>query len=285
MNVKKRTVCAEAIQNTLAYRSIFKYSLSLYQLRTMLVCGYGISDDVFSRELERMVRKGEVKSRGGKYYSQGYRPVDWKLRAKNSKDLIDNSKHVFSVLKGIPWIKLAGVTGSVAAYSADKSADIDVFVVCTKNRVWITRFFTVILLKMIGKYRSDAEPAGRICPNIFVDENSIKWPKKRRNLYVAHEIVMMHPVVNKEDMYFKFIRANDWIFEFFRDFKIDVSVDYSESKSKQGAVINAVENMLRKYQMWYMKRKRTNEITERTYIHFNREDWSDKILAKYFKLI
>ena len=96
---------------------------------------------------------------------------------------------------------------------------------------------------------------------------------------------MMHPVVNKEDMYFKFIRANDWIFEFFRDFKIDVSVDYSESKSKQGAVINAVENMLRKYQMWYMKRKRTNEITERTYIHFNREDWSDKILAKYFKLI
>ena len=285
MMVKKDSICAEAIKNTLSYRSIFKYSLSLFQLRTMMISKEEISDDVFINELEELVKRGGVKSRAKRYYARGYRPVDWNVRAASSKKLIENSRPALKALNTIPWIKLLCITGSVAAYNADKNADIDVFIVCTKNRLWLTRFFTVVMLKVLGKYRSDTEPAGRICPNIYVDEKSIIWPKNKRNLYVAQEITMMHPIINKDNTYFKFIESNDWIFEYFRNFAVDTSVTPHTNLNRQSRLVNIAEDILRRYQVWYMKKRKTNEITEKHLIHFNREDWTEKILGKYSGLI
>jgi len=285
MMVKKDSICAEAIKNTLSYRSIFKYSLSLFQLRTMMISKEEISDDVFINELDGLVKRGGVKSRSKRYYARGYRPVDWNVRAASSKKLIENSRPALKALNTIPWIKLLCITGSVAAYNADKNADIDVFIVCTKNRLWLTRFFTVVMLKVLGKYRSDTEPAGRICPNIYVDEKSIIWPKNKRNLYIAQEIIMMHPIINKDNTYFKFIESNDWIFEYFRNFAIDTSVTPHPNLNRQSRLVNIAEDVLRRYQVWYMKKRKTNEITEKHLIHFNREDWTEKILGKYSGLI
>ena len=285
MMVKKDSICAEAIKNTLSYRSIFKYSLSLFQLRTMMISKEEISDDVFINELEELVKRGGVKSRAKRYYARGYRPVDWNVRAASSKKLIENSRPALKALNTIPWIKLLCITGSVAAYNADKNADIDVFIVCTKNRLWLTRFFTVVMLKVLGKYRSDTEPAGRICPNIYVDEKNIIWPKNKRNLYVAQEITMMHPIINKDNTYFKFIESNDWIFEYFRNFAVDTSVTPHTNLNRQSRLVNIAEDILRRYQVWYMKKRKTNEITEKHLIHFNREDWTEKILGKYSGLI
>jgi len=285
MMVKKDSICAEAIKNTLSYRSIFKYSLSLFQLRTMMISKEEISDDVFINELDGLVKRGGVKSRSKRYYARGYRPVDWNVRAASSKKLIENSRPALKALNTIPWIKLLCITGSVAAYNADKNADIDVFIVCTKNRLWLTRFFTVVMLKVLGKYRSDTEPAGRICPNIYVDEKSIIWPKNKRNLYVAQEIIMMHPIINKDNTYFKFIESNDWIFEYFRNFAVDTSVTPHTNLNRQSRLVNIAEDILRRYQVWYMKKRKTNEITEKHLIHFNREDWTEKILGKYSGLI
>ena len=285
MMVKKDSICAEAIKNTLSYRSIFKYSLSLFQLRTMMISKEEISDDVFINELDGLVKRGGVKSRSKRYYARGYRPVDWNVRAASSKKLIENSRPALKALNTIPWIKLLCITGSVAAYNADKNADIDVFIVCTKNRLWLTRFFTVVMLKVLGKYRSDTEPAGRICPNIYVDEKSIIWPKNKRNLYIAQEIIMMHPIINKDNTYFKFIESNDWIFEYFRNFAIDTSVTPHPNLNRQSRLVNIAEDILRRYQVWYMKKRKTNEITEKHLIHFNREDWTEKILGKYSGLI
>ena len=285
MMVKKDSICAEAIKNTLSYRSIFKYSLSLFQLRTMMISKEEISDDVFINELDGLVKRGGVKSRSKRYYARGYRPVDWNVRAASSKKLIENSRPALKALNTIPWIKLLCITGSVAAYNADKNADIDVFIVCTKNRLWLTRFFTVVMLKVLGKYRSDTEPAGRICPNIYVDEKSIIWPKNKRNLYVAQEITMMHPIINKDNTYFKFIESNDWIFEYFRNFAVDTSVTPHTNLNRQSRLVNIAEDVLRRYQVWYMKKRKTNEITEKHLIHFNREDWTEKILGKYSGLI
>ncbi|HLC93457.1 MAG TPA: hypothetical protein VJG85_00400 [Patescibacteria group bacterium] len=285
MMVKKDSICAEAIKNTLSYRSIFKYSLSLFQLRTMMISKEEISDDVFINELDGLVKRGGVKSRSKRYYARGYRPVDWNVRAASSKKLIENSRPALKALNTIPWIKLLCITGSVAAYNADKNADIDVFIVCTKNRLWLTRFFTVVMLKVLGKYRSDTEPAGRICPNIYVDEKNIIWPKNKRNLYVAQEITMMHPIINKDNTYFKFIESNDWIFEYFRNFAIDTSVTPHPNLNRQSRLVNIAEDVLRRYQVWYMKKRKTNEITEKHLIHFNREDWTEKILGKYSGLI
>jgi hypothetical protein len=284
MDSNKEKLCDLAIINTLAYRSIFKYSLSLYQLKTMLITGEEFSEELFTKELDKLIKKGKVKTRRDRYYAPGFSPVNWDLRAKNSLNHIEQSRKAFAALGFIPWVRLAGVTGSVAAFSADKKSDVDVFIVCAGNRVWLTRFFTVLILKALNKYRTDKDPTGKICPNIYVDEKHVSWPEEKRNLYVAQEIMMMHPLINKNDMYFRFIHANKWISDYTAHFKVSGEYKKPTTEVKRSGIVDTFESVVRKAQLLYMKKHKTTEITEPGLIHFNRDDWTEKIMNKYKNL-
>jgi hypothetical protein len=280
MTEKKQNPCESAIKKTIAYRIMFKYPLTEYQLKTMLISNRKFEENYFSDQLRSLTKKGDVKSRDHKYYGPGFKPVNWYKKAESSKKHIEEAKHIAKTLSVIPWIKLIGVTGSVAAYNSEDNSDIDFFIVATKNRLWLTRLFTVMLLKSIGLYRTNKFPNGKICPNIYVDEQNLSWPKNKRNLFIAQEIIMMHPVLNRENIYFKFIKANQWLFEYFRGFNISYPTK-AEKETKQSKIIHCIENLSRKVQIWYMKKRKTSEITERGLIHFNRDDWTNKILTKY----
>jgi predicted nucleotidyltransferase len=285
MEAKKDADCAKAIINTLGYRSIFKYSLSIYQLYTTLITETEIEPGKLENVLKDLVKKGKVKSRRERYYAPGFRPVGWDIRAKASMEHLEDCQLAFKLLGSIPWVRMVSVTGSVAAFNADKNSDIDVFIVTTRNRIWITRFFTVLYLKIINKYRTDASPEGKICPNIYVDENNMQWPENKRNTYIAQEIVMMHPVVNKDNTYFRFVSANKWVFKYAANFKVDIPHKYTGSKKKQSGLINSVENFARNMQIYYMKKHITTELTEKGFIHFKRDDWNDKVISKYETLL
>ena len=250
----------------------------------MLVTPRLFKEKYFSDELRSLIKKGEVKSKDKLYYVSGYKPVDWHKRRNHSLGLMKMAKELAKPLGLIPWIKMAAVTGAVAAFGADEKADIDLFIVSAKNRVWLTRLFTVLILKTLGKYRTDKDPVGKVCPNLFVDEGSMNWPKDKRNLLVAHEIVMMHPIINRHETYFKFIKANQWIFEHFKHFHINFAVR-KRKETTASNFINFLENACRKIQISYMKKKMTTEIAQKNLIHFNRDDWTGKILDKYESLI
>jgi hypothetical protein len=205
---KKGNPCETAIYNTLAYRSIFKYPLTEYQLKSTLISTRRFKEQYFCDELARLVKKGVVKTHAGTYYISGYKPVDWDKRAKYSQKLISDAKEMAKMLGLIPWIKLVGITGAVAAYNADSEADIDFFIITAKNRIWISRLFVVLLLKALGKYRTDTSPKGKVCPNLYIDESKLNWPRDKRNLLVAHEIILMHPILSRGNTYFKFMKAN-----------------------------------------------------------------------------
>src|SRR5690606_21059086 len=129
------------------------------------------------------------------------------------------ARGVAEYLARVPWVQFIGVTGSVAACNALKKDDIDLIIICKKNRAWISRFFIVLILKALGVYPTGENREGKICPNIIIDTNSMAWDKDRQNLYVAHEIFRILPVFDRGDAepgqtYFDFFRENDWIWDF-----------------------------------------------------------------------
>lgn len=186
------------------------------------------------------------------------------------------------MLGKIPWIKLVGVTGSVAAYNADKGADIDLMVISKKNRLWLTRLFVAIMLKISNLYvRTDSEP-GKFCPNIFISEEELEWPKDSQNIYTAHEVAIMQPVVDKNNSYFDFIKSNDWIKKYLPN--IDIYKDtVNKKKDIKSHAFNFVEFLAQVIQLGYMKNKKTNEITTSKLIHFRKNDNSKWILENFNK--
>lgn len=277
--------CDKAILTTLAYRSVFNSTLSFHQLATFLITDEEVDVTLFSNRLQNLLRAKKIGKKKGKYYLPGKKPLSWGLRGRYSMEHSESVQHAIKILGKIKWIKMLAITGSVAAHNAKKADDIDIFVITEKNRLWITRFYVVLLLKALNLYRSDKDSAGKICPNIFVDEDEMEWAKERRNIYIAHEVVMMHPIINRDNIYFKFIKKNDWVFSHFANFQIELPKRVVTKDSYNSLWLSFAEKFLRSLQQTYMKDRQTNEITTKTLIHFNKSDHSGTILGKFHKTL
>jgi hypothetical protein len=175
---------------------------------------------------------------------------------------------------------MLAVTGSAAAGNAEKTADIDIFVISAKDRVWLTRGFTALILKLLNMYSKNGE-AGKICPNLFVDEKSLAWPKEKQNLYVARDCVTMLPLVDRDNTYFKFMDKNPWIADHFAHFKSDYKPPRKADRNTVSPAVDLLETLAMKLQLFYMRKKRTTEITQKHVIHFLKKDSSQDILRRF----
>jgi hypothetical protein len=281
---EKESSCEISIRKTLAYRAVFRYPMSFYQLGTFLICDKHQSFKIFKTSLEELRNLGAVRSKKGRYSLKNAGTLNWGMRERESKKILKQHQETFRLLGKIPWVKLLAVTGATAAFNFKKGDDLDVFTVTQKNRLWITRLFVVLLLKSLGRYRTDEDPNGKICPNLFVSEDNLSWNSSERDVFVAHEIVMMHPFINRDDMYFRFMKANDWVLTYFGNINFTFPARFKVSRVRKSRVLDAAEVLLMRLQVFYMRKKKTLEVTSRTIIHFNRDDSREKTLSRYQRL-
>lgn len=270
----------KAVLETLCYRAVFNYPFSLSQ-----ICHYLISKDsadvmCVKGSLKKLVSKRKVKVYRGLYHLSGVRPVNRKYRIRVSKKLVKKAGRIAEILGKVPWVRMIAVTGSVAAYSASKKSDIDVFIVAKKNRVWLTRGFVISILKVMNQYRTDKDESKKICPNIFVDESRMTWEKEKRSIYVANDVVMMIPLVNKDNTYLKFMRQNSWAYNYFGNMKQPL-FELKMEKVKTSLFGSLLEFLAFRAQLRYMKDKKTDEITTKHFIHFKKFDNTKKVLSDF----
>lgn len=279
----KENACDKAILETLAYKAIFKYPVSQYQLATYLISNKNFSYKIFNSSLNRLKKSKKIRISKNRYYLPGTKCLSWDKRFKDSKQNLENSEIYIKILEFIPWIKMLGVTGSVAAYNSTPIDDLDIFIVTQKKRLWLTRFFVYAFLNVVGKYPKGIKYAGKICPNIYITEDNMVWDKEKRNIYIATDILLMQPLINRDNTYFKFIKANSWIFDYYKSCMFNFPKKFTKAKAKKSLIVDSLEKIFMRAQIKYMKPKITNEIVSRKIIHFNKNDSTKKILNKYDK--
>lgn len=284
MTYQKLTPRREAVLKTLAYSGVFKYPLSAAQIYTNLISQSHFSSKQIRKELKELVKEKIVAEKDNKYALNQVELVDIKERIRETELTVKRNKKIFEALENIPWIKMIAITGSTANYNNERDSDIDLLFVTAKNRVWLTRGFVFLFLKLMNKLPKNHK-AREICPNIFIDEKNLSWVKKKRNLYVAQNIISMQPIFVKDDMYFRFIHANSWIKSYYKNFKFLTSGKFSKPSSSESLFMNLIENLAMKMQLSYMKNKITTEVASKNLIHFNKNDNSKVILSKYKALL
>ncbi len=272
----------KGVLRTLWYKQIFDCPIGMYEISHYLMGNRIDSLEELKYLLTELFRKDLIEFNNGKYHFKNAKDTNWVSRKNDSKELVGKGMEIAKVVSKIPWITMIGLTGSVSALNAGKNDDIDFFIVTEKNRAWITRLFLVLLLKFMNVYRTDKNYAGKICPNIIIDETQLEWPKAKQNLYTANEILMLRPIYYRNNQYFRFLNYNAWVNKFFPNFFWDTYVGQTTPNKKlelpHSKIIDGVEFMLRTAQRVYMKRKKTTEITKPNLIHFNKVDWTKKIL-------
>ena len=278
------------------YSDIFDYPLTKEEIWKFLIkknlsAGKWGS---FEKELNRLVQSEATPLGYNRklYYLLGREEIV-KKRIKRkviSRKKLEVARKIIRRLFLIPTVKFIGVSGGLALENSDEADDIDLFIITSKNTLWITRLILVLLLKLMGQYRGRGNsPIGgesnKACLNMLIDEKALMFEKSRQNLYTAHEIAQLKIIFDRNNTYSKFLSANKWILKYLpNSLEIKKLSNEEIKENKHDCSITKLLNYFAKvFQLWYMKNHKTNETVNDKMLAFHPFEYKNYVLEEYNK--
>ena len=232
----------------------------------------------------------KVAHKNGFYYLEGREGLIYKrtLRKRISAKKLEIAKKASRLLSFLPGIKMVAVTGSLAMQNSTDESDIDLMIITKKGVLWTTRLFAYVVIHAFGfsaRKPNDLHQRDKLCLNMWLDESDLVWQKKDRNIYTAHEIGQILPLVNKDKTFEKFLFENKWILDFWPN---SVRISNFESgiwseKTKFNildSIFLVIEKICYWVQIQYMRPKMTREVATATRALFHPQDWGKVVLRR-----
>ncbi len=276
------------VLKTLLYSDIFDYPLKKEEIYLFLISNKKTSLKAIEKDLEKTK---EINFKKGFYFLKGKEKliVIRKKREKNSLIKLRKAKKIAKKLSLIPTIKFIGISGNLALKNSDKRDDIDFFIVSSRNTIWISRFLVVLVLRALGVYRKRGEEkvSNKICTNMFIDEENLAFSRKRKNLFTAHELIQLLPVIDKEHIYQKILFKNKWVLDYLPNSfsKIEfINTLFTKNENKKKNIFLSIFNTILKIpQVLYMQKHKTKEEISDKILAFHPFDHKDYVLETYGK--
>ncbi len=265
---------------SIVYHNIFEYPLSSGEL---------IKWEVSPKLIKPYHLPKDIGYQKGFYFINGQEGLLLKRalrkRLSEKKQLI--AKKSVRILSLIPWITGVFLTGSVAMGNAKEEGDIDLMIIVKSGRLWTSRLLSFLLLTASGfkmRRHGIVDQKDRLCMNMWLDESSLVWPEKERNIFSAHEIIQVKPLLNRRNVYERFLSENIWVKDYWPS---SISINKRENTAIR-VQAGRIEKMLFNLQHKYMKDKITKEIVREDRAIFHPTDLWPEILrqlrGKGFKL-
>ena len=176
----------------------------------------------------------------------------------------------------VPLVEGIGLTGSVASGQVSEDDDLDFLIITHNNLVFTTRFCCYLLAFVLGKKRTKRNEKNKWCMNIFLDEDFLLVPEEKRSKFSASQLVKMIALYDRGGCFNAFYNCNNfWVKQLIGEdgkyeYKHDGNNVVSEKiKDKKGHKVIWLEELMRRYQMKYMKKKMTNEYVSEKQIFFH----------------
>ncbi|MBI4974024.1 hypothetical protein HZC27_05425 [Candidatus Roizmanbacteria bacterium] len=181
------------------------------------------------------------------------------------------------ILAKFPFIRMIGVTGSASMGNTKRDDDVDLFIVTRGNCLFIGRFFAILLAHILHVRKGK----NSICLNLFFDENNLAIPLQKQTPYVAHEVLQMRPVVNKNNMYERFLEANTWVKQFYPNITLSIRSHSRPPNRRGNPIYNFLffpfELLLIKIQLAIISRNKTGLIISPTQLWLFRRDFEKRM--------
>lgn len=197
----------EAILRTVLYADVFDYPLTVDEIHRYLVGTSASHVDVQTILRESVWLSRRLSNRNGLYSAAGREnTADLRLHRELSAARLWRLARWYGWLAArLPYVRMVAVTGALAVNNVANDDDIDLLIVTTPGRVWLTRALVVALVKFAGRM------GARLCPNYVLAASALQ--QARRDLFMAHELAQMIPLAGHE-LYWQMRWANGWSWAF-----------------------------------------------------------------------
>ena len=206
-----------AILATLHYHDLFDYPLSLDELKQWLYQYQLTSNSKIEKTINKLVQAGKLTSKSEFLLLPGREKIarSRQRKEKESYQKVLKAKKIVRYLQAVPGILMIGLTGNVAMGNAQKEDDIDLLIITRANHLWLVRLVVMIWLQLLGIKRQPQKESltkDKICPNLWLDETALVISEQ--NPYIAHEILAVQTLFDKNQTYRRFCRVNKLICAF-----------------------------------------------------------------------
>lgn len=262
-----------------------KFSIYYHDLFDYPLDFSGLVKWQYGGDLHGMVNMETSKSRGY-YFIRGREGLIYKnlLRKRISAKKITIAEKSAKILSFVPGVRMVGITGSLAMANSPEDGDIDLLIITKKGTLWTTRFLVYVTLRLFGiavRKPNSKLQKDHLCLNMWLDETDLVWRKSDRNVYTAHEIAQIVPLVGKHDIYEKLLSENSWILDYWpKSVKIAKKINRDEKNRSFVDLLGFIEKVLYKLQTRYMEAKKTNETVTATRAFFHPYDWGKVVLGR-----
>ncbi|MCK9439286.1 MAG: hypothetical protein WCY43_01735 [Patescibacteria group bacterium] len=200
------------IIKTLVFFDLFNQPLSLFEIYKYL----NIKAELFEILdcLENL--KDKIENKDGFYYLQGREKLV-KERFKKYNYFKRKTKKAFLFSKLIsffPTVRGVAVSNIIADHNLRDESDIDLFIISSKNKIWLTRFFCVSLAKFLNLRPNRKTKKDKICLSFYVSEGNLNLEKylyNQKDLYFIYWLIGLQILVNKGGVFNRLELENKWI--------------------------------------------------------------------------
>jgi hypothetical protein len=192
-----------AVVASVVYASLFEYPLTLAQLRETLIDVSADEDTLAEWYRSSACLQAVVEHREGYYFPRGRGDLLATRAAREalSRKLLGEAHGLLALVRGMPFVRMVAISGSLAHLNAEREADLDLFVVTGPGRVWSVTLSTLVLARLLG-WRS------RLCLNYVVSERALAV--EPADLFSANQILHLQPLAGGP-VYRRFLDANPFV--------------------------------------------------------------------------
>lgn len=198
-----------AVLEAVAYADVFDFPVTPEEIRRVLPVLVTVD------QVETALRSlpGRVVAVDGLYLLAGREPLVETRRARGeaSRKLMRTAVRYGSLIAKLPFVRMVGITGSLAVENAEPDDDIDYLIVTAKGRLWLTRALTVLLVRLA------ALRGVTLCPNYLLTESALALLERDR--YTARELLQMKPLSGR-DVYERMMAENAWCRELLPNWEV-----------------------------------------------------------------
>ncbi len=204
----------EAVLKTVIFFDLFNYPLTNWEIWQYLKLE--ISLGVLEQAVSDLVLAGSLEQYDGFYFLPGRAEIIETRRERynfaNYK--IKLARRATKLFKWLPSVKLVAVANLIGHHNLRNESDVDIFIVSSPNRLWLTRLFCTGLMKITKQRPTKECKRNKMCLSFYAAADGLAMEPLRfkpSDPYFDHWFLGLYPIYDN-DKYLAYMRfKNPWL--------------------------------------------------------------------------